>query len=289
MHSGRSSSRSGARADADALGRAAKLFAAARSIVFLTGAGVSTESGIPDFRSPGGLWTRYDPRKLTFDLFCTREDTRRDYWKLATESYPVLRDAEPNAAHRAIVDVERAGKLSCLVTQNIDGLHARAGTSPERLIEIHGSSLAASCIECGAPHDRAELHERIVRGEIEVPYCDHCGGPVKPSTISFGQAMPERETARAFAAAEACDLFVVVGSSLVVYPAAGLPDAAVRAGAPLVIVNNEETPKDSEAAALLRGSAGESMSLLVRAAGIAQADETGPEAAQTIATEPTPS
>ena len=248
--------------------RAGRLLERARSVVFLTGAGISTESGIPDFRSPGGLWTRYDPRKLTFDLFCASEETRRDYWKLATESYPVLRRAEPNAAHRAIVAVEASGRLSCLVTQNIDGLHHKAGSSPGRVIEIHGSSLRASCIECGREHDRELLHERLVRGEIEVPYCDGCGGPVKPATISFGQAMPVRETERAFAAAAAADLFIVVGSSLVVYPAAAIPDAAVRAGAPLVIVNNEETPKDDLAEVVLRGSAGESMSLMVRAAGI---------------------
>ncbi len=244
------------------------MLSGARSVVFLTGAGVSTESGIPDFRSPGGLWSRYDPAKLTFDRFCAHEETRRDYWKIATEAYPVLRDAEPNAAHRAIAAIERSGRLLRLVTQNIDGLHLRAGSSAGKLIEIHGSSLRARCVGCGAEHDRAELHARLVRGEIDVPYCDACGGPVKPATISFGQAMPERETREAFEAAVACDLFVVVGSSLVVYPAASLPDAAVEAGVPLVIVNNEPTPKDHAAAAILRGSAGESMSLLVRAAGL---------------------
>lgn len=252
----------------DATARAAGLLAAARSVVFLTGAGISTESGIPDFRSPGGLWSRYDPRKLTFDLFCAREETRRDYWKLATESYPVLRDAEPNAAHRAIVAVEKAGRLSRLVTQNIDGLHLKAGSSRDKIIEIHGSSLRATCIDCGVEHDREALHRALVAGEIEVPRCTACGGRVKPATISFGQSMPERETAEAFAAAEACDLFIVVGSSLVVYPAASLPEVAVRAGAALVIVNNEATPMDSLAEVLLRGAAGESMSLLLRAAGI---------------------
>lgn len=251
-----------------ALAKAAELLAGARAVVFLTGAGISTESGIPDFRSPGGLWTRYDPRKLTFDLFCARADTRRDYWKLATETYPVLRDAEPNAAHRAIAAVERHGKLLKLVTQNIDGLHRKAGSSPERIIEIHGSSLRATCIECDAEHDREHLHERLLRGDVDVPYCERCGGPVKPATISFGQSMPERETTEAFEAAAACDLFIVVGSSLQVYPAASLPDTAVRAGAPLVIVNNEATPKDPLAAALLRGSAGESMALLLRASGL---------------------
>jgi NAD-dependent deacetylase len=254
--------------DRSALETAAALLAEARSVVFLTGAGISTESGIPDFRSPGGLWTRYDPRKLTFDLFCLHEQTRRDYWKLATETFPVLQKAQPNAAHHAIATIEGTGRLLKLVTQNIDGLHLKAGTSREKLIEIHGSSLRATCIECGAEVDRQGLHDRICAGELEVPYCDVCGGPVKPATISFGQAMPERETRDAFAAAAACDLFIVVGSSLQVYPAASLPDVAASADVPVVIVNNEETPKDDLAAAVLRGSAGESMSLLVRAAGL---------------------
>jgi NAD-dependent deacetylase len=253
--------------DRSSLQTAASLLASAHSVVFLTGAGISTESGIPDFRSPGGLWTRYDPRKLTFDLFCLHEQTRRDYWKLATETYPVLKQAEPNAAHHAIATIEGAGRLLKLVTQNIDGLHLKAGTSREKLIEIHGSSLRATCIECGAEVDRQQLHDRIAAGELDVPYCD-CGGPIKPATISFGQAMPERETREAFAAAGACDLFIVVGSSLQVYPAASLPDVAASADVPVIIVNNEETPKDDIASAVLRGSAGESMSLLVRAAGL---------------------
>jgi NAD-dependent deacetylase len=187
---------------------------------------------------------------------------------MSTESYPVLRDAQPNAAHRAIVAIERAGRLLRLVTQNVDGLHLKAGSSPSRTTEIHGSSLRATCIDCGASHDREALHRGLVAGEIEVPECDVCGGRIKPATISFGQSMPERETLQAFDAASTCDLMVVVGSSLQVYPAASLPDTAVQAGAPLIIVNNEATPKDDIADVLLRGSAGESMSLLVRAAGI---------------------
>lgn len=253
----------------DATARAAALLQAARSVLVLTGAGISTESGIPDFRSPGGLWTRYDPRKLTFDLFCSRQQTRRDYWRLATETYPVLRDAEPNAAHHAVAEIERAGKLLCLVTQNVDGLHLKAGSSRERTIEIHGSSLRATCIDCGAEHDRERLHRLLLAGTVEVPVCEVCGGRVKPATISFGQSMPEKETARAFAAAGDCDLLIVIGSSLVVYPAASLPDVAVKAGASLVIVNNEATPKDDLAAALVRGAAGESMTLLLRGAGLA--------------------
>ncbi len=257
--------------DDDALEKAASLLRRAERVAVLTGAGVSTESGIPDFRSPGGLWSRYDPSKLTFDKFVASADTRRLYWEIATESYPVLRDAEPNAAHRAVAALERCGKLLLLVTQNVDGLHQKAGTSDEKIIEIHGSSLRVTCIDCGAPHDREEVHARVLDGDV-APGCDHCGGRLKPATVSFGQAMPERETLAAFQAARSCDLMLVIGSSLVVYPAAGLPDEAVRGGASLIIVNNEATDKDHLAAATLGGSAGESMSLLLRRAGLDGAD-----------------
>lgn len=233
----------------------------------LTGAGISTESGIPDFRSPGGLWSRYDPAQLTYDRFLRSEETRRLYWDIATQSYPVMRDAKPNAAHRAVVAMERAGKLLLLVTQNVDGLHLKAGSSRERTIEIHGSALRATCLDCGAEHDREDLHLRILGGE-HLPTCDWCAGRVKPATVSFGQAMPERETAAAYAAAMDADLMIVIGSSLVVYPAAGIPEAAVAAGAPLVIVNREPTPQDDAAAVVVHGAAGESMSRIIEAAGL---------------------
>jgi NAD-dependent deacetylase len=237
-------------------------------VVVLTGAGISTESGIPDFRSPGGLWSRYDPSELTFDRFCSDLAIRRKYWRMATEAYPVLRDAQPNPAHLAVAAIEKAGKLSRLVTQNIDGLHQKAGNSAARMIEIHGSSLHAYCIDCERSHDREAIHADLVAGVVEAPECSSCGGPVKPSTISFGQAMPERETIEAFEAARTCDLIIVIGSSLLVYPVASLPDEAVAAGAPLVIVNNEPTPKDHLASACVSGAAGESMSLILRGAGL---------------------
>jgi len=257
---------------------AGALLERAERVAVLTGAGISTESGIPDFRSPGGLWDRYDPSQLTFDRFCASEDTRRTYWEIATQSYPVMRDAEPNAAHRAVAAIERAGKLLKLVTQNVDGLHHRAGSTAPATIEIHGSAMRATCIDCGAEHDRASVHQRVLDGQA-VPSCDHCGGRLKPATVSFGQAMPERETAEAFAAAADCDLMIVIGSSLVVYPAAGVPEAAVRAGAPLVIVNREPTPLDAHAEVLVHGAAGESMSRIVQIAGIdagTAADPAGP-------------
>lgn len=247
---------------------ASSLLKEASNVVVLTGAGISTESGIPDFRSPSGLWSRYDPLELTFDRFCNDSRVRAKYWRMATESYPVLRDAQPNPAHQAVADLERAGKLLLLVTQNVDGLHQKAGSSAAKTIEIHGSSLRAHCVDCWAEHDREAIHADLVAGRTEAPPCQSCGGRVKPATISFGQAMPERETLEAFEAARNCDLMIVIGSSLVVYPVAGLPDEAAAAGAPLIIVNNEATPKDDLAAACVVGAAAESMSLILRGAGI---------------------
>jgi NAD-dependent protein deacetylase/lipoamidase len=249
--------------------RAGALLREAARTVVLTGAGISTESGIPDFRSPGGLWSRYDPSALTFDRFLASEDTRRLYWEIACESYPLMRDAQPNATHRAVAAIERAAKLLLLVTQNVDGLHHKAGSSRERTIEIHGSALRVACVDCGAEHDREDVHERVLGGEA-APTCDWCAGRLKPATVSFGQAMPERETAAAFAAAAECDLMLVIGSSLVVYPAAAIPEAAVRAGAPMVIVNREPTPLDSLAAVVVNGAAGESMSRIAEAAGLSE-------------------
>jgi NAD-dependent deacetylase len=251
----------------DACLRAAELLASAQRVLVLTGAGISTESGIPDFRSPGGLWSRYDAATLTFDRFRAHGATRNLYWQIACEAYPIMRDARPNAAHYAIVDIERTGKLLKLVTQNVDGLHQKAGSSPERTVEIHGSALGVTCIDCGEPHDREVVHRRVLGGE-EAPSCDVCGGPLKPATISFGQAMPEQATAAAIGAAASCDLTIVVGSSLVVYPAAALPEQSVRRGVPLVIVNREPTGHDPLAEVVVHGSAGESMRRIVAEAGL---------------------
>jgi NAD-dependent deacetylase len=252
--------------------RAGELLSAAKRVVVLTGAGISTESGIPDFRSPGGLWSRYDPTELTFDKFRASVATRKVYWQIACQSYPIMRDARPNAAHEAVAAIERTGKLLLLVTQNVDGLHQKAGSSSQRLAEIHGTALGVVCIDCGLGHDREAVHNRVLGGE-EAPICDTCGGPLKPATISFGQAMPERETAAAVGAAGRCDLMIVVGSSLVVYPVAALPEQAVRCGARLVIVNREPTGHDAIAEVVVHGSAGESMRKIIEAAGLA-----GPEA-----------
>ena len=234
---------------------AGRLLGDARCLVVLTGAGISTESGIPDFRSPGGLWSRYDPTELTFQRFCASAETRRRYWEMGRELYPVLKSAEPNAAHRFLAALERRGGLRRLVTQNIDGLHQRAGSSAERVIEIHGTALEVTCLTCGARQDRDPVQARFAAGDLD-PHCP-CGGLLKPATISFGQAMPERETSLALADAADADVFLVVGSSLVVYPAASLPGVALDNGAKLIIINREPTPYDQVATLSLQGSAGE--------------------------------
>lgn len=181
---------------------------------------------------------------------------------MSLEIHPVLAAAQPNAAHVAVAELERRGQLRAVITQNIDGLHQRAGSSPERVIEIHGTALAVVCLSCGDRLPREDVQARVLGGETD-PRCRECGGTLKPATVSFGQAMPERETALAFEHAERADVFLVIGSSLVVHPAAYLPVRAVESGAKLVIVNLQPTPCDEMASVLLRGKAGETMAALV--------------------------
>ena len=238
--------------------RLARLFAEARRPVVFTGAGVSTESGIPDFRSPGGVWDRFDPNELTYANFVGSLTGRRKYWELGRTIYPVIRAAEPNAAHRALAELYARGRLDCCITQNIDNLHQRAGLPPDRVIELHGNATRARCLSCSAGFTRDEVHEWLERG-VEVPECPRCAGIIKPATIMFGEAMPRDAMGEAERRARACDLFVVVGSSLVVYPAAYVPLYAKDAGATLVIVNLTPTPYDDGADVVIRGKAGEVM------------------------------
>jgi NAD-dependent deacetylase len=239
----------------------AKIIGSAEKVVVFTGAGVSTESGIPDFRSPGGIWTKYQP--IMFQDFMNSEEMRRESWRRAKETYHLFADVEPNAAHHAIVELERMGRLDCVITQNIDNLHQKAGNSPERVIELHGTAMYVICMECGKRWPRAEIQGWLERG-VEMPICDDCGGIMKSATISFGQPMPEKETLQAQRKAEQADVFVVVGSSLVVYPAAQMPMLAKRNGAKLIIVNLGETSLDAYADVRISGRAGEIMKHLVR-------------------------
>lgn len=224
-------------------------------LVIFAGAGLSTESGIPDFRSPGGVWDRYNPEDFYYQNFIASESSREKYWQMATEMYEPMKRAQPNPAHLAIAELERLGKLDCIITQNIDGLHHKAGNSDERIIELHGTAMYVTCLHCGKRYDRDEIQDRIRKG-TKVPYCDDCSGPLKPATISFGQSMPERETQEAYHRSSTCDLFIVIGSSLVVQPAASLPLIAKRNGAKLVIINRDPTPYDDLADRVIHGQAG---------------------------------
>jgi NAD-dependent deacetylase len=229
---------------------------AARSTVALTGAGVSTDSGIPDFRGPNGVWTR-DPRAerlSNIGYYLADPAIRRESWRHRLD-HPAW-GARPNAAHRALAALEAGGRLRLLVTQNIDGLHLAAGTSPERLIEIHGTIHQSACLACGDRRPMTETLDRVRAGDPD-PACLVCGGILKSATISFGQNLDAGLLVRAEEFASSCDLFLAIGTSLTVYPVARLPELALEAGARLVIVNAEPTPLDDRAHAVLRGRAAE--------------------------------
>ena len=245
------------------LEEAAGLLGAARRIVVFSGAGISTESGIPDFRSPGGLWTRYDPRQLGFRRYLTDPDTRRLAWRLRCELFHL--DARPNPAHRACVRLAEAGRLAGVVTQNIDGLHQDAGLATELVCEVHGTGRQVVCLSCGERGPMAAAVARVEAGEDDPP-CRRCGGILKAATVSFGQPIPSAVWDAAERMTAACDAFVAVGSSLAVQPAARLPVQAKRLGASLLIVNREPTPLDELADAVLHGEAGTLLPALVERA-----------------------
>lgn len=223
--------------------------AGAGRIVPFTGAGISTESGIPDFRSPGSIWTRRKP--TPFQEFVASREARVRAWTGLFELADLYAGVGPSEGHRAVARLVASGKAETVVTQNIDGLHQRAGVPGEKVVEIHGNGTFAKCLDCGTRHDFTDVRPAFEATGVP-PACRACGGIVKSATISFGQAMPEAEMRRASAAARDCDLFLVLGSSLVVYPAAGLPLLAKEAGADLVIVNREPTELDRYADLVLR-------------------------------------
>ena len=231
----------------------AGLIAEARRLVVFTGAGISTESGIPDFRSPGGVWSRMKP--ITYDEFVGSEAMRREAWNRVFSGVTKWVGARPNAGHQAVARLVASGKASSVVTQNVDNLHQDSGVPAERVIELHGNASYAACLDCGLRHELEVLKQSFL-GRGEIPTCRNCSGLVKTATISFGQAMPRPAMARAEAEALACDLFLVLGSSLRVHPAAGLPVTARRNGAALAIVNREETPLDGLADLVLRQDIG---------------------------------
>jgi NAD-dependent deacetylase len=228
------------------------LIARARTVVAFTGAGISTESGIPDFRGPQGLWTTMDPNEFTIENWIGNGDHRRRVWRMRMEN--AAQRFEPNAAHRALVDLERLGSMTAVVTQNIDGLHQRAGSTT--VLELHGNTRDVMCLSCGARTPNEAVLARVRAGDDD-PHCTDCGGLLKSATVSFGQMLPQDVLDESFARAESCDLMLAIGSSLVVYPAAGIPLAAHRSGARLAIVNAEPTPFDDIAHVVVNGRTGE--------------------------------
>src|SRR5690242_14365155 len=213
----------------------------ARRAVVFTGAGISTESGIPDFRSPGGIWTRMAP--IYFADFLASDEARRETWRRRFALEETLGKAEPNRGHRAVATLVSRGKCTAVITQNIDGLHQAAGVPAKQVIELHGNTTYAHCLDCAQRYELADIKVEFERTG-EAPSCETCGGFVKTATISFGQSMPAAAMIRAEEATLASDLFIVAGSSLVVYPAAGFPELAARNGARLVILNREPTGLD---------------------------------------------
>ena len=231
-------------------------------IVGFSGAGISTDSGIPDFRSPNGFWQKN--RIVQFQQFVSNLDDRIEYWRQKVASWPQVREAQPNPGHGAFVELHRQGKLAAMITQNIDGLHQKAGLPSQIVYEIHGTTLEASCLSCGDRISSDEACARVEGGEA-APACRRCGGLLKPATISFGQPMPAEVLEQAERAARSCDLFLAVGSSLVVHPAAMLPVIAKRAGARLILVNRDPTPVDAIADLCLQGELGVILPSLVAA------------------------
>lgn len=232
------------------------MIAESAMIVPFTGAGISTETGIPDFRSPGGLWSRNQP--IPFDTFVASQEARDEAWRRRFAMDETFAAAKPGRGHRALASLYRSGKVPAVITQNIDNLHQASGFAPDDVIELHGNTMYARCIGCGARYELDWVRARFESGK-QAPSCPDCSKPVKTATISFGQAMPENEMQRAAELARHCDLFIVIGSSLVVWPAAGLPLLAKDAGARLVIINKEATEQDDNADLVVRHDIGETL------------------------------
>lgn len=232
----------------------ASLLKGAGHAIAFTGAGLSTEAGIPDFRSPGGLWSRNKP--IPFDAFLSSPEARAEAWRRKFAMDDHMSGARPARGHMVLAGWIATGALQGIITQNIDNLHQVSGVPDGHLIELHGNGTYASCLSCGTRHELGWVRERFEATAVSPP-CRACGGLVKSATISFGQAMPEAEMRRAVSWTERADLYIVIGSSLVVYPAAGLPAAARRNGAELVIINREPTPLDDIATLVVRSDIGE--------------------------------
>ncbi len=242
--------------------KVADLIINAKRIIVFTGAGVSTESGIPDFRSPGGIWDRFDPDDFTYRKFIKDPEARKKHWQMLQQS-ELTTKAKPNPAHYAIAELHRLGKLDGVITQNVDNLHQKAGVPADKVLELHGNMQWAVCLSCGKRYAFELIKARLDAGE-EVPDCEACHGILKPSVVFFGESLPAKVLEEAASRSYNCDLFIVIGSTLVVYPAAYMPVYAIEAGAKLVIINLSPTPMDKQATILIRAKAGEVMSKIIK-------------------------
>jgi len=239
----------------------ANLIITAKRVIVFTGAGVSTESGIPDFRSPGGIWDRFDPDDFTYHKFIKDPEVRRKQWQMLKEG-SLTTEAKPNPAHYAITELDRFGKLDCVITQNVDSLHQKAGVSSDKVFELHGNIQWAVCLNCGRRYPFEQVKIRLDEG-VEIPDCEVCQGILKPDAVLFGEPLPREVLAQATFHSHHCDLFIVIGSTLVVYPAAYMPKYAFDLGAKLVIINLSPTPMDKQATVLIRAKAGEAMPRII--------------------------
>jgi NAD-dependent deacetylase len=242
--------------------KVADLIINAKKVVVFTGAGISTESGIPDFRSPGGIWSRFDPDDFTYQKFIRDPEARRKQWQMLGEGLLTTK-AKPNLAHYAIAELDKLGKLDCVITQNVDNLHQKAGVTADKVFELHGNMQWVVCLSCGERYPFDQIKVRLDKGE-EIPDCEVCHGMLKPNAVFFGEPLPPDVLEEATHRSSNCDLFIVIGSTLVVYPAAYMPIYAVQAGARLVIINLSSTPMDREATVLIRAKAGVAMSRIVQ-------------------------
>jgi NAD-dependent deacetylase len=246
----------------DYIEQVADMVVGAKRVVVFTGAGFSTESNIPDFRGPQGVWSKFDPDELNLPNFLRSEEIREKYWQVHRLFWEAVKDAKPNSGHYAVTELHNIGKLDCVITQNTDGLHQKSGTPEEKMLELHGTMHWVDCLDCHKRYPRDYAHQKMLTGE-KVPRCGECKGILKPATVAYGQSMPVRETNEAVARSSACDLFLAAGSSLVVYPAAQMPLLAKQNGAKLVIINMTDTPHDGHADVVIKEKTGETMAKIV--------------------------
>jgi NAD-dependent deacetylase len=249
----------------DYVEQVADMVVSAKKVVVFTGAGFSTESNIPDFRGPQGVWSKFDPDELNLPNFLRSEEIREKYWQVHRLFWEAVKDAKPNSGHYAVTELHSLGKLDCVITQNTDGLHQKSGTPEDKMLELHGTMHWVDCLDCHKRYPRDYAHEKMLAGE-KVPRCGECKGILKPATVAYGQSMPVRETNEAVARSSVCDLFLALGSSLVVYPAAQMPLLAKQNGAKLVIINITDTPHDGRADVIIKEKTGETLAKIVKKA-----------------------